>query len=269
MDEYVDIYDVFLPKDIILQQSEQQDDYENSTEIKYILQDDAELFNFLFTFSRKFPLKLNAFKRLRIIHNGMLMKFPQVYYYFLGMTICGRTGKRVVSVGFWCWGRELYAKIDIFFYIHPQPSMYTQRVKYRLPYIEVKKVEVLHNESSIADSEKYIRKNVGEYIENIGNLSSMITPDKIRMHNAGELNSYGSYRLAGVLMYQCKLVRLLRFHMLSHCINQGGSCGSIYPALFNMRYSLPVCKCTWLYEEMTSRFIDAKRLCSKQIYFLT
>ena len=269
LDEYVDIYDVFLPEDLILQQSEQQDDYENSIEIKDMLRNDAELFNFLFTFSRKWPLKLNAFRSLYIIHNGMLMKFPKVYYYFLGMTICEKTGKRVLSVGFWCWGRELYAKIDIVFYVYPRRSMYTQQIKYCIPYVEVKRVEVLYNEISIADAEKYIRESVWKYIENIWNISSSFTPDNIRIHNAADLNAYGSYRVASVLAYQCKLVRLLRFHMLGNCVNQGGKCGSIYPALFNLGYSHPTCKCEGLYEDMTSNYIDAKRICSKQIYFLT
>lgn len=271
LDEYVDLYDVFLPKNLILQQSEQQDDYENSTEIKYMLQNDAELFNFLFTFSRKWPLKLNAFKSLHIIHNGMLMKFPKVYYYFLGMTICEKTGKRVVSVGFWCWGRELYAKIDIAFYVHPQRSMYTPRqIKYRLPHVEVKRVEVLYNDHYIHnDAEEYIRKSVGRYIESIWNMSSsMFSHDKIRIHQANELNGYGSYRIAHVLTYQCKLVWALRFHMLSNCMQQGGKCGSIYPALFNLNYSPATCQCTGVYEYMKTNFIDAKRVCSNHIFFL-
>jgi hypothetical protein len=50
-----------------------------------------------------------------IINNGVIIRFPSVYFYFIKYTYLSRTGKRSIKVGFICWARGIQYNNTIFY----------------------------------------------------------------------------------------------------------------------------------------------------------
>ena len=60
----------------------------------------------------------------QVLNDGLILRFPTVYFYFLDYVYCEKTGKRTIKVGFICWVRGIYASIDIDFQVYPEKSVY-------------------------------------------------------------------------------------------------------------------------------------------------
>jgi hypothetical protein len=121
-------------------------EHENRSIVAHNLKEDEKLFTLITTLATKIVVKLVGNRIwFTIINNGGIIQYPYVYLYFLNLFVCEKMGMRIVSVGFICWSRGIYATIDIEFYIYPTKLPYVQSTKaWRLPHSAVtQRIEIM------------------------------------------------------------------------------------------------------------------------------
>ena len=167
-----------------------------------------------------------------------------------------------MKVGFVCWGRGIYATIDIDFNVYPQKSVYVNPHKaWCLPYSEAPFcVKIL---GPVPAQQPY--ENLQTYVRTF-TLALMSTMRLCVKYDVTEicdacfqqaLSSYPSYRLASLLIYNQKLVSKVRAFMILNC-----ACS------FKTIANIPYCGCETLCSEIIPKqFVDVKRICSSDVLF--
>ena len=227
--------------------------------VRHNLKEDAKFFSFITTFERKTPDETVYRQWPYVLNNGVIMRFPSVYFYFIRHTYYANTGKRSIKVGFICWAGGIYAAIDIDFHVYPEKSVYVHPDKvWRLPYSEATyRVE-------ICNANEHVNQNPASYVRTFAiALMSVIRLcvqyDVTEIHQScytHRMSAYPSYRLANLLIYQQKLVSKVRSFMILHC------CCS-----FKTTAKIPYCGCETLCSEtIPKQFVDAGHMCSDVLF---
>ena len=232
------------------------DENEDRLIILQQLKEDEKFIGFLTKFRR-----YNITARWpQILNNGLIMRFPTVYFYFLDYMYYEKTGKRTIKVGFICWVRGIYASIDIDFQVYPEKSVYVSPHKaWRLPF------SCITYRVKIFEGNGHVNQNPSSYVRVFADaLLGVIrlcveydrTDVRYQCYTHG-VATYPSYRLAELLLYQQRLVRTTRYYMIKHC-----GCS------FKTEANIPYCGCETLCSETIPRlFTDARCMISEDVLF--
>ena len=237
---------------------------EDHERVLHLLEEDDKFLHFIANFRRDVPIMGQGLYRQwpYILNNGDIKRFPTVYFYFILYAHDEDTGKRTVQVGFICWVRGIYATIDLDFSVYPEKSFYVNPHKaWRLPHSCVTShIKILEGNPAINQNPtSYIRAFTDALLGVIRICAESDITDIRQACYAHGVQTYPSYRLVDVLMYQQKLVRTTRNYMRTNC------CCS-----FKTIANIPYCGCETLCgETIPGKFIDAKRMCGDVLFCAT
>ena len=228
--------------------------YENCDMVNHVLKEDSKFLKLISNF-------VGTNKWSYIINDGVIMKAPIGYFYFVGFQYIASMGQRTVRVGFICWPRKIYATIDIIFNVYPRKSIYVNPHKaWCLPYSDVTLFVKLLYPPVGTFNENNTKSFVRSCTTSLMSITRMCVKydvTELREVYFRGLSSYPSYRLADILIYNQKLVSKVRAFMLLNC-----NCA------FKTTANIPYCGCETLCSEIIPKnFADAARLCSSDVLF--
>jgi hypothetical protein len=229
--------------------------YENRDMVYHVLKEDSRFLKFISNFG-------GLDKWSYIINDGLIMKAPIGYFYFVGFKYVASTGQRTVRIGFVCWPRKIYATIDIIFNVYPRKSIYVDSHKaWCLPHSDVTLiVKLLYPPAAGTPDEETTKgfvRSCTMSLMSITRLCVNYNVTELREAYFRGLSSYPSYRLADILIYNQKLVSKVRAFMVLNC-----------KCAFKTTANIPYCGCETLCSEIIPRnFADAGRMCSSDVLF--
>jgi hypothetical protein len=196
----------------------------------------------------------------QVLNNGLILRFPTVYFYFLDYMYYEKTGKRTIKVGFICWVRGIYASIDIDFQVYPEKSVYVSPHKaWRLPHSCITyRIKIFEGNCHVNQTpSSYVRVFTDTLLSIVCLCVEYDRTDVRQQCYTHGSAAYPSYRLADLLLYQQRLVRTTRAYMIKHC-------GCSFKTLAN----IPYCGCETLCSETIPRlFTDAGCMINKDVLF--
>jgi hypothetical protein len=233
-------------------QYELMNKYENYDMVEHVLKEDLKFLKLIANFN-------GTDKWSYIINDGIIMKAPIGYFYFVGFKYIASTGQRTMRVGFICWPRKIYATIDIIFNVYPRKSVYvTPHKAWCLPYSDVKFcVKILHpiDAFDVENIKSYVR-SCTLALMSITRLCVKYDVTELREAYFRGSSSYSSYRLTDILIYNQKLVSKVRAFMVLNC-----NCS------FKTTANIPYCGCETLCSEIIPKnFADAARVCGDVLF---
>jgi hypothetical protein len=234
-------------------QYELMNKYENRDMVEHVLKEDLKFLKLIANF-------VGTDKWSYIINDGVIMKAPIGYFYFVGFKYIASTGQRTVRVGFICWPRKIYATIDIIFNVYPRKSVYVNPHKaWCLPHSDVTFcVKILYPVDAFdAENIKSFVRSCTSSLMSITRLCVKYGVTELREAYFRGSSSYPSYRLTSILIYNQKLVSKVRAFMVLNCI-----------CSFKTTANIPYCGCeTLCLEIIPKNFADAGRVCSSDVLF--
>jgi hypothetical protein len=234
-------------------QYELMNKYENRDMVEHVLKEDLKFLKLIANF-------VGTDKWSYIINDGVIMKAPIGYFYFVGFKYIASTGQRTVRVGFICWPRKIYATIDIIFNVYPRKSVYVNPHKaWCLPHSDVTFcVKILYpvDAFDVENIKSFVRSCTSSLMS-ITRLCVKYGVTELREAYFRGSSSYPSYRLTSILIYNQKLVSKVRAFMVLNCI-----------CSFKTTANIPYCGCeTLCLEIIPKNFADAGRVCSSDVLF--
>ena len=195
---------------------------------------------------------------------GHITKIPSFYVYLIDIELDGNR-QRVVTVGLAHWLLGIYAEVEVTFRIYPEcfekpseliylPFVSFTCIDYKLEYVEqdnLTRVEVM----------TFVRtalQNVINWVEK--NYLDTTNVEKIIRDFNSHYGIWLSTRLMQVLLYNQRLVKIVRDWMLSKC-----EC---------VPDETQICYCSvWTRKELKTfnkiYFVDAERIVSNAVFFTT
>ena len=261
------LIDVQMPFDIYSE--------DESLAVLQTIAKDYDFFEFYLRFGRDHAVEMCGGRTWPTVYvEGHIAKMPSFYVYVIDIEV-DNEGQRTITVGLAHWLLGIYAEIEIVFRIYPEhfasrhrgnlasTTIYLPFVSF-IAYTEFKLEYVEQENLTRQEIIAFIKRTVQDILDFTEKNCNCDKADLTKLIH--DLNSeksiWLSTRLLQILLYNQRLVRIVRDYMVSLC-----NCVPDADETYHC-----ICYCNaWSVEEIknfnTIYFIDAKLICSNEVFF--
>ena len=235
---------------------------DESLDVIRAIKKDFKFYEFYLSFGRDHAVEMAGGRTWPTLFlEGYITKMPSFYVYLIDIEV-DRDGQRIITVGIAHWLLGIYAEVEITFRIYPEcfgsPSLLIYLPFVLFPTIDFK-LDYVEQENLTCRQVNFITTTVQSIIDCISDNYFDDRFDTLVRQLNSEHGIWLSTRLMQVLIYNQRLVKIVRNYMNSKC-----ECGPD---------ENQICYCTVWTKELKKinkiYFVDAGHIASNEVFFTT